>query len=364
MLAVTAFACAGGASTAGAQSRLGLDLAGTRIEYDTLPALNAPSVAALSEWQRSSIFARLSGSVTGFQDSGWSAQGRGDLAGWLAPFGVASPLRLELGGNVGGARHSSGFDSFLGRGDARLHLRSGAFGAWAGASVASARNSFDSAAVSGLVPNAGVWAQSRYLRGTVSYQHTRMSGDSYPEANAALTLSRGPADLTLYAGVRDAPYATTGWNERWAGISAVWWVSPNAALVVSGGGYSSDVLQGLPGGDFASVGLRLTPRRVRPIPITAPSPIVYTSEEARRGSIGFEVEGAARVEIAGDWNGWELEPLTRDASGRWVVPAGTPVGVHRFNLRVDGERWFVPEGVPAVDDGFGGQVGLLVVSGP
>ena len=69
--------------------RVELDLSGTRISYDTLPALNAPSVAALTEWQRPSLFARLSASVTGLEDAGWSLQGRGDLAGWLSPFGAA-----------------------------------------------------------------------------------------------------------------------------------------------------------------------------------------------------------------------------------------------------------------------------------
>jgi hypothetical protein len=39
-----------------------------------------------------------------------------------------------------------------------------------------------------------------------------------------------------------------------------------------------------------------------------------------------------------------------------------PPGVYRFNLIVDGERWIVPEGVTAVDDGYGGKTCLLVVS--
>lgn len=352
------------AAPATAQTRLEIDVTGTRIAYDTLAPLNAPSVAALTEWQRPSLFARLSGSVTGFEDSGWSMQGRGDFAALRSPFGAASPLRLELGGSLGGGRHSSGFDSFVARADARLHLTSGSLGVWLGGALARARNSFDSAAISGIIPNAGLWAQSGYLRGTLSYQHTRVSGASYPEANLALTLSRGPADLVLYAGLRDSPFATTAWSERWAGVSAVWWVTTNAAVVASGGNYSSDVLQGLPSGDFVSVGLRFTPRRARPIPVTALSPIVYTSEEARRGSIVFEVEGAESVEIAGDWNGWVPEPLHRAEAGGWVIPAGLRPGVHRFNLRVDGEGWIVPDGVPSVDDGFGGRVGLLVVSGP
>ena len=95
--------------------------------------------------------------------------------------------------------------------------------------------------------------------------------------------------------------------------------------------------------------------------VSAAAPIVYTNEQATRGNISFAVEAASRVEIAGDWNGWVSEPLTRDASGRWAIPPGLAPGVYRFNLRVDGERWIVPEDVPAVDDGFGGRVGLLIV---
>jgi hypothetical protein len=347
-----------------AQSRLELDVAGTRIEYDTLAPLDAPSVSGLTEWQRPSMFVRVSGGVTRFENAGWSLQGRGDVAGWLSPLGSLSPLRLELGGGAGGGRHSSGFDSYLMRGDARLHLRGAGFGAWAGASLAGARNSFDTASVSGIIPNAGLWAQGGAVRATLSYQHTRVFDDAYPEMDLALALTRGAADLTLYAGLRDSPFAADSRSERWAGASAVYWVTRNAGLVVSVGKYSADVLQGLPGGDFVSVGLRLTPRRVRPIPISAPAPIVYTAEEARRGSIRFDVADATTVEIAGDWNGWTPEPLVRDAAGRWTVAAVIAPGVHRFNLRVDGEHWIVPVGVPTVDDGFGGQVGLMIVSAP
>jgi hypothetical protein len=353
----------------GQAPRLELDLSGTRIAYDTLAPLNAPSLAALTEWQRPSLFARVTGSVTGLEDSGWSIQGRGDLAGWLSPFGAGSTTRLEIGGALGGGRHSSGFDSFLARTDARLHLRRRTLaampgteiGAWIGASLATARNSFDSAAVTGLVPQLGAWVQGGSVRATFGYLHTVVSGDAYPEANLALTLTRGPLDLTLYGGVRASPYGAAALDERWAGATAAYWLTRNAAVVVSGGRYSSDVLQNLPGGEFVSLGLRLTPRRARPIPIDATAPIVYTSEQAVRGNISFEVGGASRVEIAGDWNGWVSEPLSRDASGRWVVPPGLPPGVHRFNLRVDGERWVVPDSVPSVDDGFGGRVGLLIV---
>ena len=339
-----------------------MDLNASRIEYDTMAALNAPSISTLAEWQRPSLFGRLSGSVTGFESAGWSAQGRGDLAGLFSPLGVLNPVQLELAGTAGGSRHSSGFNSLIARADARLHVRGRSVGGWAGASLASARNSFDTAFVTGVVPSAGLWAQSGPIRATLSYLHTRISGETYPQADLAVSLSRGPIDLTVYGGLRQSPFEGLGLDESWAGATAALWVHPSAALVFSGGQYSSDVLQGLPGGQFVSVGIRLTPRRVRPIPISTRAPIVYTPEAARVGSISFEVDGARQVEIAGDWNSWELVPLSQDATGRWVVPVGLAAGAYRFNLRVDGERWIVPEGVPQIDDGYGGRVGLLLIS--
>ena len=339
-----------------------MDLNASRIEYDTTAALNAPSISTLAEWQRPSLLGRLSGSATGFENAGWSAQGRGDLAGWLSPFGALNPLRFELAGTAGGSRHSSGFNSLIARADARFYVGGRSVGGWAGASLASARNSLDTAFVTGVVPSAGLWAQSGPIRATLSYLHTRISGDTYPEANLAVSLSRGPIDLSVYGGLRQSPFEGFGLDESWAGATAALWVNPHAALVFSGGQYSSDVLQGLPGGRFASVGIRLTRRRARPIPISAPAPIVYTAETARAGSIGFEVDGARQVEIAGDWNGWERVPLSQDATGRWIVPVGLAPGAYRFNLRVDGERWIVPEGVPQIDDGYGGRVGLLLIS--
>jgi hypothetical protein len=217
--------------------------------------------------------------------------------------------------------------------------------------------------VSGFVPTVGAWAETGALRATLSYQHTRVSGETYPEAHLALAFSRGPADLDVYGGLRWSSFDGDGLDERWAGASAAFWVSANAAVVVSGGQYSSDVLQGLPGGDFVSIGLRLTPRRSRPIPVLAAAPIVYTPEAASAG-VAFRVDAGNGVEVAGDWNGWQPEPLQRDASGRWVMPATLTPGVYRFNLRVDGERWVVPDEVPSVDDGFGGRVGILIIAAP
>ena len=44
-------------------------------------------------------------------------------------------------------------------------------------------------------------------------------------ANLALTVSRGPLDLSVYAGVREWPYDTGALDAVWAGGTAAWWRS-------------------------------------------------------------------------------------------------------------------------------------------
>lgn len=339
-----------------------VDVTGSRIQYDTLATLNAPSLSLLNEWRHPDLFGRLSGSVTGFENAGWSVQGRGDLAGFFSPLGSGSPFRLELAGTGAGSRHSSGFDSFLGQADLRLHLAWRRAGVWAGAGAAAARNSLDVSTVTAALPGAGLWVGSGPFRATASYLHTTISGESYPEGNVALSYTGPWLDLTGYGGFRHSPFEGEGLDDSWVGASASFWLESRVALVVSGGRYAPDLLQGLPGGEFFSVGLRITSGRRQPRLLETTLPLVYSRESAREGGIAFRVEGAAQVEIAGDWNGWQPVPLVRRGDGEWSVPSGLAPGVYRFNLLVDGERWMVPEGVPEIDDGFGGTVGLLIIS--
>lgn len=350
------------AEGSGQAPRWEVDLNASRIQFDTAAALNAPSVSSLLEWRRPSLFGRASGSLTGFEGAGWSVQGRGDLAGWDQPGGASSPFRLELAAAGRASRHSSGFSSGVARVDGRAHLMRPDVGAWAGVGGAVAKNSRDTTAFTAVVPSIGVWGQRGPIRATASYLHTVLEGEAFPEGRLVVSLSRGVLDLSAYAGFRLSPFEGDDLDESWGGASAAIWVRDNAAIIVSGGRYSSDVLQGLPGGDFVSIGFRLAARRDRPIPRRTTAPIVYTEESVRERGIALSVPDADRVEVAGDFNGWTLEPLEQDASGQWVLPGDLEPGVYRFNLRVDGERWIVPEGVPSVDDGFGDRVGLLIIS--
>ncbi|MHB1223243.1 MAG: glycogen-binding domain-containing protein, partial [Gemmatimonadaceae bacterium] len=79
-------------------------------------------------------------------------------------------------------------------------------------------------------------------------------------------------------------------------------------------------------------------------------------------TLRFTLPAARSAGLLGDFTGWTAVPLERGADGRWAVTLALGPGVHRVNLRTDDGPWRAPPGLTAVDDGFGGQVGLLVVS--
>jgi len=65
--------------------------------------------------------------------------------------------------------------------------------------------------------------------------------------------------------------------------------------------------------------------------------------------------------IAGDFNGWEPQPMWR-AGDYWAFTAALPPGVYNYAFVDADGRWFVPDSVPGRrDDGMGGHVAVLVV---
>lgn len=345
------------------EPRWEVDLSGSRIRYDTLSALTAPAISGLLEWRRPALFGRVGAGVTGFQGAGWTFHGSADVSHRISPLGPASPVHFEVAAGGAASRHSSGSDSRIARADVRAHAGTGAFGGWIGAGLAFARSSFDSATVRGVVPNVGVWTRRGSLQAMLGYRRPALLQQTFHEAHGTLGYSGEAFDVLAFAGVRGAMPGLPREHDVWGGLTATLWLTPSAALMISGGRHASDVLQGLPGGDHLTIGLRLARNRARIIPEPAlRTPLIYDASTAETGGIAFEVEGVRTVEIAGDWNAWSAEPLERDPEGRWILPSGLPPGIHRFNLRVDGERWIVPEGFPSTDDGFGGTVGLLIIS--
>jgi hypothetical protein len=163
------------------------------------------------------------------------------------------------------------------------------------------------------------------------------------------------------------------------------WLSPSVALTVSGGTYPVDLMQGFPGGRFASAGFRLRwqsatnePAPVRTKPETRPvvppplapvkrvvEPVVDFRSEDLAGQtrlIRVRAPNARIVELSASFTDWKPVALTNAGNGWWTLERDLAPGVHRVNIRVDSGAWLVPPGLAKLADDLGGTVGLLVIS--
>ncbi len=93
-----------------------------------------------------------------------------------------------------------------------------------------------------------------------------------------------------------------------------------------------------------------------------PEPVVALRSTSGGMTARFRVEdrAAQRVEILGDFSGWEPQAMVQ--GGRdWVLEIPLTSGTYHFGFRVDGE-WFVPEGAPGrVSDDWGQMNATIVV---
>jgi hypothetical protein len=135
-------------------------------------------------------------------------------------------------------------------------------------------------------------------------------------------------------------------------------LSPSVTLELGGGSYPADRLTGGAAGRFASAGLRvrfggLAARLPKPAGIPAPLHGVTR--------LSIRAPRAERVDVLGDWNGWQPIAAQRAANGVWYVDVPLTPGEYRYAFRIDGREWRVPEGVAAVDDGFGSRSAYITV---
>ena len=149
-------------------------------------------------------------------------------------------------------------------------------------------------------------------------------------------------------------------DDPWAQARLDYAVSPRAVIEVAAGRYPRDVV-GFTDGLFVTVGARfgLTNAARRDL---EPPPFVVEQLDDGRLLLSFRIEEEAnRIEVAGDWNGWEPIPLRQSAAKRWFVELRIEPGIYRYALIVDADTWIVPPGVTTEPDDFGGEVALLVV---
>lgn len=175
--------------------------------------------------------------------------------------------------------------------------------------------------------------------------------NQFSHADYELGAARTVAGIALDAAIGARTYRSARDYLTWHAQGALP-VSPWLKLE-AGVGATPRSPEGFAEGSYGSVGLRFSAPRPRVVP-----PSIERSGGGVR--IRFSLSDAREVSIAGDWNEWSAVAMTREADGRWSVILPLGAGAHKFTLTVDG-RIVVPPGVPRLPDGFGGEVGLIVI---
>ena len=130
------------------------------------------------------------------------------------------------------------------------------------------------------------------------------------------------------------------------------------ARLVGGRTPPDPLVQSEPGGQG---GLVIGRRLVRFGPGGA-TPVVVLRSTSGGASAQFRVDdrAAQRIEVLGDFSGWEPQAMVQDGSD-WVLEIPLTAGTYHFGFLVDGE-WFVPEGAPGqVSDDWGQMNATIVV---
>jgi hypothetical protein len=353
-----------------------VDVGGATVAYDDFlrSAVVSAVPAVRVETARTTLVAR--GAVSRFESGNSALQAT--LAG-----SAFSPqvwkLRGELFGTFGVARYTDTLSAvnlfMLGR----LHAASTEGGAWlgAGGGLVSQRS---------LLPlylwqvDLGGWTRLRDIVYTATVTPTRVGSLQFTDVVGGARWQNGRGELGGSAGARlgrdvaDLPGA-----ERWVEAQATFWMTPRLALVGGLGVFPADVVQGLPGGRYASAALRIGGRRLLTsdptlrAELTLPYELERLRRTARPGDfqvqstqdgtrlVRLTLRGARTVELMADFTDWMPVPFEERADGVWELALFISPGVHRVNVRVDGGAWRVPPGLTAARDEFGGEVGLMVV---
>ena len=336
-----------------------VDVGATSVRYDSVTTLRSGSLSPQVEWSGSSVLVSAGGTLAAL-DSSWTGQGQGDVslvlgrARRLQGWGPAALL------STAGSVHSAGFRTGSSRIETRAQFNHAGAGAWIGLAGGTGWNSSGGGMVGFFGPTAGFWTRRDRWAFTATATPFRLDGFWYPELGAQAAGSYGRAEIAGYLGWRGASDSSGEKGGGWIGASLLAWLNSRVALVIAGGSYPSDLPQGLPGGRYVSLALRLATRR-HPPPIGPSIRQTIMLAERSQGRLHLRVPGVQRVELVADWTDWQRVPMEHAADGSWVIPLSLTSGVYRFNLVVDGDRWIVPEGYAAVDDGFGGKAALLVV---
>jgi hypothetical protein len=356
---------------AAAQTVGSLDAAVSRIGYNGIPGVTAYSLSPTFQLFRNNGSLLANGAFSGFTGGRWTFQGI-SIGSIFVPRN--SDVQVELGGTLAGSVDDDGNKSAEALGQARLHFGSAGRGLWVGGGLGRGYDGISWQTI-GLL-EAAAWARLGDVTAVLSTSPNWVGSDlSFLDTQATARWVHGPIELSAYGGIRGwfKPEGADG--TEWGGATLAVWLTRNLAIVGAGGSFPDDFAQGFPGGAYVSLSVRIANRRppapsgvavqeyrlLRPLARPVVPSFKVTTMTAPARLVRVHAQHAMSVELAGDFTDWEPVALRRGDDGDWSAVIVIPKGTHRVNLRVDGGPWGVPPGIPALNDDFGGVVGVLVI---
>ena len=126
-----------------------------------------------------------------------------------------------------------------------------------------------------------------------------------------------------------------------------------------------DFVRGAEAANSFTVGIRLNePSPALALAMRTPPTVQVAAAEvdangdSTRRTLRVRAPAAQRVEVMGDFTDWEPVALTPAGDVFSASFALIPGGSHRLVIRIDGGDWRPAANTPAIDDDFGGRVGL------
>lgn len=368
-LALLGFAYGAGLRALYGQTTASIEAGLSTVRYDGFLASGAGSISPAIRWEhpRGLGFVSARGTYLRFESGRHSLDASAN-ASWFAP--LARNWRGELG-LAGGASQYADIASFS-HGDAelRLHLTNGDHGGWVGTTLG--RSSFGAAARPATVVATGFWLLRNTLTMFASLDRSFVGDTVYTDLRSS---ARWHGQNLILEGVLGARMWSRGGGRGVFGEgSAAVPLGGQAALVVSGGRYPTDVVSGSIAGRYLTIALRIGTNTARRPPPPATVRIKDAGPVSSSPRLAIQVRqvdvlltvyapDAAQVEISGDFTDWLPVQLARDSvdPSAWQGTFRISSGVHRVNVRRDGGPWTVPEGTTRSADDYDGEVGIFVL---
>jgi hypothetical protein len=370
---------------AGAQATRTRDVGFATVAYDNGQTFGALTLNETAVLERPTGTLVANSLLSLFNDGRWSMQGylagsrftapiapRGTLGRWF------NDLRGELGVHTAATAQQGFMPTLQFTGETRLHLSATRYATRVGASLA---RTFDGVGWrTTVMGEAGGWVQAneRTVLAVTTRPMQLQFGDLLGDTEGSVSWVRGRTSWDVTGGIRIGEADKR--ESAWGSVSVTWPIGGGLLATASAGSYPVDLIQGLPGGNYGAMALRLPGarwalRRAAPLPparrvpmrpdLPTTEPLALVIGEAL-DSLGIReirvwAPGVREVELLADFVDWIPVPLVRQPNGEWQGFYRVAPGLHRVNVRLDGRELAVPRNLARVRDDFSGDVGLVVV---